>query len=127
MATILVVEDNVQNRYLVTFLLESRRHRVVAVEAGNAAVNAALTSKPDVVLLDIQLPGIDGYAVARAFRGNPALRTIPIVAVTSFAMMGDREASLAAGCAGYVEKPIDPDTFAAEIERYLTPESRRTP
>ena len=71
------------------------------------------------ILLDIQLPSMDGYAVARELRDNPALKAIPIVAVTSYAMTGDREKTIAAGCNGYIEKPINPDTFVAEIERYL--------
>ena len=71
------------------------------------------------ILLDIQLPVMDGYAVARALRDNPVLGSIPIVAVTSYAMAGDREKSIAAGCNGYIEKPINPETFVAEIERYL--------
>ena len=71
------------------------------------------------VLLDIQLPLMDGYAVARALRQNDALRAIPIVAVTSYAMPGDREKALEAGCTGYIEKPINPETFVAELERAL--------
>ena len=75
--------------------------------------------KPDLVLLDIQLPGMDGYAVAHELTKNQGLQDIPIVAVTSYAMAGDREKSIAAGCNGYIEKPINPETFVAEIERYL--------
>lgn len=73
------------------------------------------------MLLDIQLPGMDGYAVARALRAEPATRGVPIVAVTSFAMAGDRDKALAAGCDGYIEKPINPDTFIAEIRQFLRP------
>ena len=80
-------------------------------------------SKPDLVLLDIQLPELDGYAVARELKAKPSLAEVPIVAVTSYAMRGDRERVLAAGCQGYIEKPINPDTFAAEIERYLPQQS----
>jgi len=71
------------------------------------------------ILLDIQLPTMDGYAVAQVLRSNPALKEIPIVAVTSYAMVGDREKALAAGCTGYMEKPINPENFVAEIESYL--------
>ncbi|HWL16960.1 MAG TPA: response regulator, partial [Opitutus sp.] len=74
---------------------------------------------PDLILLDIQLPGMDGYAVARALRSIAALARTPIVAVTSYAMVGDREKSLAAGCNGYIEKPINPETFVAEVSRFL--------
>ena len=73
------------------------------------------------ILLDIQLPGMDGYAVARALRGNAALAEIPIVAVTSYAMAGDREKSLASGCDGYLEKPINPETFVDDIQKFLRP------
>jgi CheY-like chemotaxis protein len=75
--------------------------------------------RPDLILLDIQLPGMDGYAVASALRENPALKDVPIVAVTSYAMVGDRERAMEAGCDGYIEKPINPDTFANEVERSL--------
>lgn len=76
------------------------------------------------ILLDIQLPQMDGYAVARALRSIESLRGTPIVAVTSYAMPGDREKALAAGCSGYVEKPIDPDTFLASLEAYGLPPGR---
>ena len=113
--TVLLIEDNEQNRYLATFLLEARGYRVVAAPDGPRGIALAQTFVPDVILLDIQLPGMDGYAVARALREIPALAGTPIVAVTSYAMVGDREKAIAAGCSGYLEKPIDPVTFASEI------------
>lgn len=113
--TVLLIEDNEQNRYLATFLLEARGFRVVAAVDGPRAIALAQTFVPDVILLDIQLPGMDGYAVARALRAIPALAATPIVAVTSYAMVGDREKALEAGCSGYLEKPIEPATFANEI------------
>ena len=116
---ILLVEDNEQNRYLATFLLERRGHEVVYAENGPVGIDLASRRTPDIVLLDIQLPDMDGYAVARALRANPALRSVPIVAVTSYAMPGDREKALAAGCTGYIEKPIDPETFVDDVERHL--------
>jgi len=83
---------------------------------------------PDIILLDIQLPGMDGYAVARALRAIDSLRKVPIIAVTSYAMVGDREKSLAAGCDGYVEKPINPETFVDQIKRFgLTSPAQRNP
>lgn len=118
---ILLIEDNEQNRYLATFLLEKRGHEVVSAADGRLGVELAGRVPPHLILLDIQLPTMDGYAVARALRNNPALKHIPIVAVTSYAMMGDREKALAAGCNGYLEKPINPDTFVTEIERFLRP------
>lgn len=117
--TILLIEDNEQNRYLATFLLEKRGHRVIPAADGRQGMAIALEKAPDLILLDIQLPEMDGYDVARALRENMELRQVPIVAVTSYAMVGDREKCLAAGCNGYIEKPIDPEAFVEEIERYF--------
>jgi len=117
--TILLIEDNEQNRYLATFLLEARDYAVTPACDGAEGIALAGRILPDLILLDIQLPIMDGYAVARELRRNPALTDIPIVAVTSYAMTGDREKAIAAGCNGYIEKPINPETFVAEIERYL--------
>ena len=119
--TVLMIEDNEQNRYLATFLLEQRGHSVVSSVDGPSGIEEAARIHPAIILLDIQLPGLDGYAVARALRRNPALRDTPIVAVTSYAMPGDREKALEAGCTGYLEKPIDPDTFVDSIEHFLPP------
>ena len=117
---VLLIEDNEQNRYLATFLLEKNGHRVVAAPDGPRGVELAQALPPDLILLDIQLPGMNGYEVARALREIESLRLTPIVAVTSYAMVGDREKCLGAGCNGYIEKPINPDTFLAEIERFVT-------
>lgn len=115
---ILLIEDNEQNRYLASFLMQARGWEIVQAEDGPTGVTLAAQVDPALILLDIQLPGMDGYAVARALRATPRLADTPIVAVTSYAMPGDRERCLAAGCNGYIEKPIDPQTFAAEVERY---------
>ena len=117
--TILLIEDNEQNRYLTRFLLEGRDCVVVEAENGRLGIELASKQKFDLILLDIQLPIMDGYSVAKELRDNPATRNIPIVAVTSYAMMGDREKALSAGCDGYLEKPINPETFVSEIERFL--------
>jgi two-component system, cell cycle response regulator DivK len=119
--TILLIEDNEQNRYLATFLLEKHGHKVVCASDGRQGIEAVKNWTPDLILLDIQLPIMDGYAVASALRSIESLRGVPIVAVTSYAMAGDREKSLAAGCSGYIEKPINPETFVAEIEHFHTP------
>jgi two-component system, cell cycle response regulator DivK len=116
---ILLIEDNQQNRYLATFLLEKHGYEIIQAIDGETGIALAKRMLPQLILLDIQLPVMDGYAVARALRNNPDLRSIPIVAVTSYAMSGDKEKSIAAGCSGYIEKPINPETFVAEIERYL--------
>jgi len=118
-ARILLIEDNEQNRYLATFLLEEQGFAVIEAADGPTGLDLASRERFDLILLDIQLPLMNGHAVARALRANPALADVPIVAVTSYAMAGDREQAIAAGCDGYLEKPIDPDTFVSDITRYL--------
>jgi two-component system, cell cycle response regulator DivK len=125
---ILLIEDNEQNRYLTTFLLEAHGYTAVSASDGAAGIELAERILPVLILLDIQLPIMDGYTVATKLRSNPALTSTPIVAVTSYAMTGDREKAIAAGCNGYIEKPINPETFIAEIERYMMniPEERQS-
>lgn len=118
---ILVIEDNEQNMYLVTFILEKHDYIVFQARNGIDGVKKAMHEEPDMILLDIQLPGMDGYAVARELRKNRRLKETPIVAVTSYAMPGDREQALQAGCSGYIEKPINPDTIIVQIEDFLKP------
>ena len=120
---ILMIEDNAQNRYLAGFLLEASGWEMVHAEDGPSGLALARTVDPVLILLDIQLPGMDGYAVAQALRAHPRSAAVPIVAVTSYAMAGDRERCLASGCDGYIEKPIDPQTFVALVERFV-PEAR---
>jgi two-component system, cell cycle response regulator DivK len=119
MATILIIEDNEQNLYLETFILEKYGYGVMAARDGKQGIELAAAVRPALILLDIQLPLMDGYAVAQALRQNAALDATPIIAVTSYAMVGDRERVLAAGCNGYIEKPIDPDTFIDDIAAFL--------
>jgi two-component system cell cycle response regulator DivK len=116
---VLLIEDNEQNRYLTTFLLEKSGYRVVTAIDGLSGIEMAKAVLPGLILLDIQLPRLDGYQVARLLRQDAGLRNVPIIAVTSYAMRGDREAALASGCDGYIEKPIDPDTFVSQIRTYL--------
>ena len=118
-ATILVIEDNEKNAYLVTFILEKCGYRIVHARDGKTGIAMASQIKPDLILLDIQLPIMDGYAVAYELAKDKELSTIPVVAVTSYAMLGDRERILEAGCVGYIEKPINPATFVTEIEQFL--------
>lgn len=127
--TILMIEDNEQNRYLATFLLEKHGYRIVSAPDGLRGIAMAQAVEPDLILLDIQLPTMDGYEVARALRNLDTLRDIPIIAVTSYAMVGDREKALEAGCTGYIEKPINPETFVDEIETIATqqPDSNTSP
>lgn len=117
---ILLIEDNEKNRYLTTFLLEKHGYQVYVAVDGRSGIDLAYQIKPALILLDIQLPEMDGYAVALELTKNKQFQ-IPIVAVTSYAMAGDRERILAAGCIGYIEKPINPETFVTEIEQYLLP------
>jgi CheY-like chemotaxis protein len=116
---ILCIEDNEQNLYLVTFLLTSKGYEVLQAREGQEGIAAAMRSKPDLILLDIQLPSMDGYAVARLLRTHSELLMVPIVAVTSYAMVGDREKAIDSGCSGFIEKPINPDTFLTQVEEYL--------
>ena len=116
---ILYIEDNEQNLYLVRFILEKHGYEVYAATDGQEGIDGAARVLPDLILLDIQLPLMDGYAVARRLRTNPDLAEIPIVAVTSYAMAGDRDKALNAGCTGYIEKPINPDTFMQQVEQHL--------
>ncbi len=122
--TILLIEDNEQNRYLTTFLLEQHDYRIVPAPDGPSAIAMAETLAPDAILLDIQMPGMDGYTVARHLRKIESLNNTPVIAVTSYAMVGDREKALAAGCNGYIEKPINPDTFVTEIASFFLPSPR---
>ncbi|PZO51181.1 MAG: response regulator [Alphaproteobacteria bacterium] len=118
--TVLLIEDNEQNRYLATFLLEKAGFAVTSAADGLRGIEMARESVPSIILLDIQLPRLNGYDVAQTLRASPELSRVPIVAVTSYAMPGDREKALEAGCDGYIEKPIDPETFVSQVERYLS-------
>jgi two-component system cell cycle response regulator DivK len=119
MANILIIEDNEQNLYLETFILEKRGHSVIPARDGGEGIELAEEHRPDLILLDVQLPVMDGYEVAAELRRNTTLARTPIVAVTSYAMAGDRERILAAGCNGYIEKPINPESFLQEVIAYL--------
>ncbi len=117
--TLLLIEDNEQNFYLMRFLLEKNGFQVLGAASGREGIKMALLHKPLAILLDIQLPEMDGYAVAAELKTHSELKDIPIIAVTSYAMVGDRERILAAGATGYMEKPINPETFVSEIRQYL--------
>lgn len=119
-AKILYIEDNEQNFYLVHFILDSRGYEVLWARDGQAGIQVALQERPDLILLDIQLPIMDGFTVAHVLREKPELDETPIVALTSYAMPGDRDKAMDAGCKGYIEKPINPATFAEKIEEYVS-------
>lgn len=116
---ILYIEDNDQNFYLVNFILTKRGYEVIWAKDGQTGISTACQEQPSLILLDIQLPIMDGHAVARALRAHPSLQLTPIVALTSYAMPGDRANAIEAGCTGYIEKPITPVTFAEQIETFL--------
>ncbi len=118
-AVVLIIEDNEQNAYLMRFLLEAHGFVVEEARDGPAGLALADSLLPDIILLDIQLPGMDGYTVAAKLRENARTRSIPVIAVTSYAMVGDREKALSAGATGYIEKPIDPETFVGRIGAFL--------
>jgi len=120
MKRILVVEDNEKNMYLMRYILKSAGYGVIEAGSGEEGVELAIKEKPDLVIMDIQLPGIDGLEATRRIRESEAGGKIPIIAVTSYAMAGDRDRILKGGCTGYIEKPIDPETFLSEIEKHLT-------
>jgi CheY-like chemotaxis protein len=117
--TLLIIEDNEQNFYMMRFLLEKNGFVVIGAANGKDGIQMALHHKPIGILLDIQLPEMDGYAVAAELKKYNELEGIPIISVTSYAMVGDREKILSAGATGYIEKPINPDTFVDEIKKYL--------
>ncbi len=116
---ILIIEDNEQNMYMLTYLLELNNYNVIQSYGGKEGIALAELHKPDAILLDIQLPEMDGYSVAVGIRKHSTLNTIPIIAVTSYAMLGDKEKAFASGVNGYIEKPIDPYTFIAQMESFL--------
>ncbi len=116
---VLMIEDNEQNLYLMRFLLEQDGLPVAEARDGREGVRKAIELEPAAILLDIQLPEIVGYEVARELRRHPPLVRTPIIAVTSYAMPGDRERAIAAGADDYVEKPIDPSTFVGRVRGHL--------
>ena len=119
MKRILVVEDNETNLYLIRFILKKSGYKVIEARDGARGVESAIKEKPDLIIMDIQLPDIDGLESTKRIRASEAGSDVPIIALTSYAMTGDREKALDAGCSGYIEKPINPETFVAEIEKYL--------
>lgn len=119
MINILVAEDNLFNRELIREILESRGHEVIEACDGQDALDKLEQISPDLVLLDIQMPLLDGYAVLRQIRGNPRFASLRVLAVTAYAMQGNREQVLAAGFDGYLSKPIDMSSLMKEIQQFL--------
>ncbi len=119
MKTILYVEDNLDNRSLIRRVLEAEGYRVLEAPTAADALGALENGNPDVILMDINMPDMDGYALTAQIRAMPAHTHVPIVAVTANVMRGDREKSLEAGCDGYIQKPIDIDDLSRQIERFI--------
>ena len=116
---ILVVEDQPDNRQILRDLLTSADFEVIEAMDGEAGLAAAETHRPDLILMDIQLPLMDGYEATRRIKANPALRGIPIIVITSYALSGDEDKSRAAGCDAYFSKPFSPRKLLAKIREYL--------
>ena len=113
------IEDNSDNRLLVRRLLQAYGYSVVEAENAVQAREVIKTCNPDLILMDINMPDVDGYTLTNEFKALPDLMDIPIVAITANVMKGDRERTLSAGCDGYIEKPIDVDKFIEQVERFL--------
>jgi len=116
---ILVVEDQEDNRRILHDLLTNAGYEIVQAENGEEAVKAAAAQRPDLILMDIQLPLLDGYEATRRIKSDPALRAIPIIVVTSYALSGDESKARAAGCDAYVTKPYSPRAILAKIREYV--------
>jgi two-component system, cell cycle response regulator DivK len=117
---ILVIEDQEDNRRIVRDLFTSVGYEIIEATNGEEGVIAAATHMPDLILMDIQLPGMDGYETTRQIKANPNLKHIPIIAVTSYALSGDDVKAYEAGCNGYVAKPFSPRALLAKIREYLS-------
>jgi two-component system cell cycle response regulator DivK len=117
---ILHIEDNFDNRLLVRRLLHSASYNVIEAENARQAISALCKYCPDLILMDINIPGVDGYTLTAKLKSIPSVKNIPIVAITANAMRGDREKSLLAGCDGYFEKPIDIEYFLDQVAEFIT-------
>ena len=116
---ILLVEDNPVNRRLAEFLLRANGFAVIEARTGEEALHKARGEQPDLIVMDLQLPGMDGFTATRQLKADAATRHIPVIAMTAYAMSGDRERALEAGCDGYITKPIDTREFPQTIGRHL--------
>lgn len=119
MKRVLIIEDNDDNMELITFILEANGYQTIRAWSGREGIKAARKGKPDFIILDIQLPDIMGTDVLKELRRSDLTKTIPVIAMTSFAMAGDRQRLLSSGCNGYIEKPIDPGIVMKQIENVL--------
>jgi two-component system cell cycle response regulator DivK len=125
MTKVLVIEDNADNLKLITYALQRAGYAVISAERGEDGIELALREFPAFIIMDINLPGIDGVETTRRIRAAEADGRMPIIAITSYALAGDRERFLAAGCDGYIEKPVDPITLVERLHGILGPERER--
>jgi two-component system, cell cycle response regulator DivK len=116
---ILYIEDNPDNRMLVRRVLQAEGYTVIEAKDGPTGIQAATEQTPDLILMDINLPDVDGYEITARIKQLPGLAKVPVIALTANVMKGDREKTLAAGCDGYIQKPIDIDQLPAQIEHFL--------
>jgi two-component system cell cycle response regulator DivK len=116
---ILVVEDHEENQRIIRDLLTSAGFEMIEALTGEDGVRLAASERPDLILMDIQLPGLDGYEATRRIKADPALRPIPIIAVTSYALSGDEVKAREAGCDDYVTKPFSPRALLAKVREHL--------
>jgi two-component system cell cycle response regulator DivK len=116
---ILYVEDNIDNRILVRRILMAEGYNMLEAQDANEALQVVQRQRPDLILMDINMPEIDGYTLTTRLKGMPGLSSVPIIALTANVMRGDRERSLEAGCDGYIQKPIDVDQLPTQIKRFL--------
>ena len=119
MTKVLVVEDNPNNMKLITLVLKKHGYETIEAVSGEDGVEKAATENPDMILMDVLLPGIDGLETTRQIRKIESMKDVPIIAITSYAMAGDRDKVMEAGCNGYFEKPIDPLTIIEKIEKIV--------
>lgn len=119
MKKILIVEDNETSLYLATFILEREGFKVIKARNGLEALEKIPEETPDLVLMDMQLPKLDGYEATRRLKTDVKLREIPVIALTAYAMNADRERAFEAGCSGHIDKPIDPSTFARDVKVFI--------
>jgi two-component system cell cycle response regulator DivK len=118
-ATILYVEDNAENRMLVRRVLQAAGYQVLEADSAQVAIEVVRSQPPDLILMDINLPEIDGYTLTSRLKSIPSFGRIPIIALTANVMRGDRERTLEAGCDGYIQKPIDVDSLPHQVDRFL--------
>ena len=116
---ILYIEDNADNRMLVKRVLEAEGFTIVAAPDAHTGLRMAIVEQPDLILMDINLPEVDGYTITARIKSTPGLENVKVIALTANVMKGDREKTLAAGCDGYIQKPIDVDAFPGQIAGYL--------